>query len=181
MTKPSSVHLPTVSPRYKARPEGAIPPFSVTDSAAQKRGMPPPINRSDSVTVSDSPRRQGMSQPRYWLAGSSIVAGLLLMVDVGSIRQPAVKSTVCQSVAQTEAFLSREQLASLMAIPERSSKAAVRQAIGEPYCALSPLEVRAGVQAEREAYPLAFDAKTWVIILYEGEEYAGYDFKFPND
>ncbi|MGF1514009.1 MAG: hypothetical protein ACFB5Z_09990 [Elainellaceae cyanobacterium] len=105
--------------------------------------------------------------------------GLMLMVDIGSIRRPAAESSICQTV-QAEEFLSREGLTSLMAIPERDSKAAVKQVLGEPYCQLSPIEVRAGVQAEREAYPLAFDPDAWVIVLYEGEEYAGYDFKFSG-
>ncbi|NJP12002.1 MAG: hypothetical protein HC866_23115 [Leptolyngbyaceae cyanobacterium RU_5_1] len=28
------------------------------------------------------------------------------------------------------------------------------------------------------AYPLAFDPQTWFIVLYEGDEYAGYSFSF---
>ncbi|MGF1537030.1 MAG: hypothetical protein ACFB4J_11190 [Elainellaceae cyanobacterium] len=205
MTKPSGVHLPNPSPRHRAIPYGktALPQASTGHSTAgsipQSSGAstnfahsaPQPHDfrggdaQRNPVMVSDDPGRRGhprgVSRPRYWLAGSSIVAGLMLMVDVGSLRQPQTEAAVCQSVVQADAYLSREHLASLMAIPERDSKATVKQALGEPYCTLSPVEVRAGIPAEREAYPLAFDPDAWLIVLYEGEEYAGYDFKFPND
>ncbi|WP_179228673.1 hypothetical protein [Leptolyngbya ohadii] len=31
--------------------------------------------------------------------------------------------------------------------------------------------------SERAVYPLAFDRQTWLVVLYEGEEYAGYQFR----
>ena len=189
MTKPSGIHLPQVPSRYKtnlqARPTSSpsgefrrpIPEANAAQLTRLQSQMecdgPPP--QEPVITHS----RRGVSKPRYWLAGSSVLAGLLLLTDV-TVRQPAVDNPVCQSVVQ-EAFLSRETLAQLIAIPERQPKAEVQQVVGEPYCRLAPVEVRAGVQAEREAYPLAFDANAWVVLLYEGEEYAGYDFKFPND
>jgi len=74
--------------------------------------------------------------------------------------------------------LSREELAVLLQVPERSQKAEVRSLVQHPYCVLSPLEVRAGVKADREAYPLEFDPDVWLIVLYEQGEYAGYDFVF---
>jgi hypothetical protein len=49
-----------------------------------------------------------------------------------------------------------------------------------PYCRLSELEVRAGVRAQREAYPLAFDPQTWFVVLYEGDQYTGYSFSFRH-
>ena len=75
------------------------------------------------------------------------------------------------------AQLSREQLLALLAVPERDTKARIREIVAEPYCQLSALNVRAGVKAEREAYPLAFDPNTTLVILYENDEYAGYRFK----
>jgi hypothetical protein len=50
--------------------------------------------------------------------------------------------------------------------------------VSEPYCKLPTLNVRAGVEAEREAYPLEFDPATTLVILYENDEYAGYRFSF---
>ncbi|MFK8182829.1 MAG: hypothetical protein AB8B99_05595 [Phormidesmis sp.] len=83
----------------------------------------------------------------------------------------------CEGTVTETAQLSREQLLQLLAIPERDSKARVRQIVKEPYCQLSTLQIRAGVDAVREAYPLAFDPETTLVVLYENEEYAGYRFK----
>lgn len=83
----------------------------------------------------------------------------------------------CETEIVASAQLSREQLLKLLAIPERDSKERVRQVVQSPYCQLSSLDIRAGVKAEREAYPLAFDPETTLVILYENDEYAGYRFK----
>jgi len=85
---------------------------------------------------------------------------------------------ICQEKVEPKAVLSREELAVLLQVPERSQKAEVRSLVQHPYCVLSPLEVRAGVKADREAYPLEFDPDVWLIVLYEQGEYAGYDFVF---
>ena len=83
----------------------------------------------------------------------------------------------CETDVVETAMLSREQLLSLLAVPERDSKARIRQIVKEPYCQLSAINIRAGVEAEREAYPLAFDPDVALVILYENDEYAGYRFK----
>ncbi|MEM8604697.1 MAG: hypothetical protein AAGF24_12790, partial [Cyanobacteria bacterium P01_H01_bin.121] len=94
-------------------------------------------------------------------------------------RSPStLNENACEEIVQTEATLSREQLAQLLTIPERDSKARIRQVVAEPYCTLAGLTVRSGVNAEREAYPLEFDPKTQLVILYENDEYAGYRFNF---
>lgn len=84
----------------------------------------------------------------------------------------------CEAILRNDAQISRDQLANLLTIPERDSKEAVRKVVNEPYCRLPALQVRSGVTSEREAYPLAFDPTTYLVILYEGDEYAGYRFKF---
>lgn len=83
----------------------------------------------------------------------------------------------CETDIVESAKLSREQLLALLAVPERESKSRIRQIVQAPYCQLSAIEVRAGVAAEREAYPLAFDPEVALVILYENDEYAGYRFK----
>ncbi|MBD0266807.1 hypothetical protein [Pseudanabaena sp. FACHB-2040] len=117
------------------------------------------------------------------LAGGLIFAVLGLMFDFQGMRSlmtPAQKvhAGECEAIVQTEAQLSREQLAQLLIIPERDTKERVRQIVSEPYCRLPELNVRSGVVAEREAYPLAFDPSTQLVILYENNEYAGYRFSF---
>lgn len=86
----------------------------------------------------------------------------------------------CQSMIHPQATLSRATLGQLLTIPERSPRHQIRAILPQPYCLLAELSLRAGVTAEREAYPLAFDPKTWVILLYEGDEYAGYAFQFEQ-
>lgn len=86
-------------------------------------------------------------------------------------------SDACTGEITSSAQLSRQQLAELLAIPERESKQRIRQIVEQPYCQLTSLNVRADVEAEREAYPLAFAPDKTFIILYEDGEYAGYDFK----
>ncbi len=81
-------------------------------------------------------------------------------------------------VVQANSQITREQLAQVLSIPERDAKSRVRQVVNEPYCQYSNLRVRSGVDAEREAYPLAFDPNTKLVILYENDEYAGYRFSF---
>ena len=118
------------------------------------------------------------------IVGGVIVAATLVLVDFQNMRkwisrsQTSFNENACQEFVQTEATLSRAQLAELLTIPERDSKERVRQIVAEPYCKMAVLSVRAGVNAEREAYPLEFDPKTQVVILYEDDEYAGYRFNF---
>lgn len=111
-----------------------------------------------------------------------ILAALLFDIDklttVFSSPSTLGQNTDCNTVVSNEAKLSRKQLATLLTIPERDAKTRVRQIISEPYCQLPTLKVRSGVDAEREAYPLAFDPGTTLVILYENDEYAGYRFSF---
>ena len=86
-------------------------------------------------------------------------------------------SKTCEGTITETARLSREQLLQLLAVPERDSRDRVRQIVKEPYCKLSTLQVRAGIDAVREAYPLEFDPDTALVVLYENNEYAGYRFK----
>jgi hypothetical protein len=84
----------------------------------------------------------------------------------------------CEKIVQSNAQLSREQLAKLLAVPERDPKEKVRGIVAEPYCSLPQLQVRSGVSSEREAYPMAWDPSVQIVILYENDEYAGYRFRF---
>lgn len=120
-------------------------------------------------------RKPKRKRAGVFLAGGSILAAGLLFVDLHGVKPDAPQS-VCQQVIQAQSVLSRDELAKLLNVRERSSKSAVRSIVSEPYCKLAPIEIRAGVQADREAYPLAFDPNTWLVVLYEGDEYAGYDF-----
>lgn len=122
--------------------------------------------------------------PKPLIAASlaMILGALLLDFDKLKTVFPSVssvgKQAACSKVISDQAKLSREQLANLLTIPERDAKSRIRQIVSEPYCQLPTLKVRSGVDAEREAYPLAFDPGTTLVILYENNEYAGYRFSF---
>ncbi|MBE7381341.1 MAG: hypothetical protein F6J95_008010 [Leptolyngbya sp. SIO1E4] len=135
--------------------------------------------------IAQSPRRPPFNSPaKSLVAGGVIIAAALVLVDFQNMRswlsrsQSQPHDNACEEIIQTEATLSRGQLAQLLTIPERDSKERVRQIVAEPYCTLAGLTVRSGVKAEREAYPLEFDPKTRLVILYENDEYAGYRFNF---
>lgn len=108
----------------------------------------------------------------------AIVVALMMDVHRSSSSEVLQPPDVCQGAVSTQVKVSREQLAAFLTISERDAKARVQEVLQTPYCQLSPLEIRAGVAAERAVYPLAFDPKTWLVVLYEGEEYAGYQFQF---
>ncbi|MEM8810851.1 MAG: hypothetical protein AAGF01_32985 [Cyanobacteria bacterium P01_G01_bin.38] len=118
-----------------------------------------------------------------------LTSGLILtlagfLFDIQAIKYSQYKSPIyppnatssCESIAPTHTGLSREQLAQLLTIPERDSKDRIQKIVDEPFCRYPILNVRSGVEAEREAYPLAFAPATTLVILYEDDEYAGYRF-----
>ncbi|RZM79865.1 hypothetical protein DYY88_11620 [Leptolyngbya iicbica LK] len=113
------------------------------------------------------------------LALAALVVGPKPLMEESS--EPATAKAVCQETIQAESVLSRAELSELLAIAERAPKADVQAVIAEPYCTLPSVEVREGVTAERVAYPLEFNPDTWFIVLYEGDEYAGFDFSFSRD
>ena len=177
---PSLPRSAPASHREAARPVAKSPvPRPVLArqrGAADSVGQPQPLGLP---TPSQALPRRGRRPGGYVMAGGSMMLALMafLLPNKLSSQAPA-KTEVCQQEVQAESVLSRPELTELLSVPERSAKEAVRQVIAEPFCLMAPVEVREGVTAEREAYPLAFDPQTWLVVLYEGDEYAGYDFSF---
>lgn len=138
------------------------------------------------VYPASSPQRAHSQHlgPKPLVAASLAMILAALLVDFNrlqtflSLTTPTSQQATCNTVVSDDAKLSREQLATLLTIPERDTKSRIRQIVSEPYCQLPALKVRSGVDAEREAYPLAFDPGTTLVILYENNEYAGYRFSF---
>ncbi len=116
----------------------------------------------------------------YVLAAGWGIALFSLLFDASSHLHASTADTkeTCQRMVQSSAVLSRAQLAQILTVPERSSQQSVRAIVADPYCQLPSLELRDGITAEREAYPLAFSPTTWLVMLYEGDEYAGFAFSF---
>ncbi|XGV96940.1 MAG: hypothetical protein ACAF41_29980 [Leptolyngbya sp. BL-A-14] len=117
------------------------------------------------------------------VAGGAVLLAFGLLLDLHSLpsflsKNFSQKSSgePCQEVVQSQAKLSRQQLARLLTVPEGDKKQKVQEILKDPYCKLADLQVRAGATAQREAYPLEFEPQTWLVILYEGDQYAGYRF-----
>ena len=102
--------------------------------------------------------------------------GLLLSSKLKLLPSSTESSLQCQEMAQPQQ-LSRQQLAQLLSVPERSQRRYVQEVLKAPYCRLSSLNIRAGATTERDVYRLAFDPQTDLIVLYEGQSYVGYGFK----
>lgn len=130
------------------------------------------------MTKRPEPSRQiGM---RLFLLGGAVaaVAGLTMDIQkVISMEKLNRRFENCAGPVNSNATISREQLATFLTVSERGSKATVQDILRIPYCELPGLEVRAGIPAERSVYRLAFDPQTWLVVLYEGDEYAGYQFQ----
>jgi hypothetical protein len=126
-------------------------------------------------------RKSNATSVKYVLAGGSVAAAFGLIIDPsGLLNNVAPAKDVCQEIVQSQAILSRDQLSKLLTVPEGSSQEQVRQIVKEPYCKLQNLQLRVGEASQREAYPLAFDPQTWFVVLYEGDQYAGYSFSFRH-
>lgn len=116
---------------------------------------------------------------RLFLLGGAlaVIAGLTVdtqkMLALNQTRRPEN----CVGQVNPNATVSRDQLAMFLTVSERDTRTKVQDILQMPYCELASLEVRAGVPAERSVYRMAFDPQTWLVVLYEGEEYAGYQFQ----
>lgn len=135
-----------------------------------------------------------LSLHRRKLLGAGGAITLLAMATIlpTQVSSQAIVDSNCEQVIKSGAEISRGQLSSLLAVPTRSTREAVRQVVADPYCtlpAISPTEstevsvaddLNAVTQKtiERDAYPLAFDPEAWVVLNYSAGEYQGYDFVF---
>jgi hypothetical protein len=150
----------------------AVRPYSASFPAAS------PVQP---LSQKPSPRRRKPNLLQSYLAiGGTLLALMGLILSPRDLLSARAPSEPCQEIVQPQSKLTREQISQLLTIPERSAKDKVKAVISTPYCKFPQLEVRAGIMAEREAYPLAFDPQTWLVILYEGNEYAGYAFSFRH-
>lgn len=84
----------------------------------------------------------------------------------------------CTTATQAGNDLSRDQLAELSQVEEQSTRANVQNVLGNPYCQVSMADPQTTENATGEAYRLAFDPQTWLVVLYRDEAYVGYEFKF---
>lgn len=115
------------------------------------------------------------------LVGGFVLVAVSLLVNLWPERAAKVNTPAptmyCEEMVLPKAELSGEQLAKLLTVPEPSDRSKVQEIVKQPYCRMPSLSIRVGAITEREVYPLAFDPQTWLVILYEGDNYVGYGFK----
>jgi hypothetical protein len=178
----------STKPQKPGKPLKSLPRQAMGRSMAagyQPQSHPTQAARDPRVIRRSRPKSPiELSSPlikRSLLVGSTLLAGALLiltgnLLNPGSLLSARDPNAQCQGKVQSQSVISRDQLGRFLTVAERDRKAKVRQIVKAPYCTLPAVEVRAGIKAEREAYPLAFDPQTRLVILYEGDEYAGYAF-----
>lgn len=117
--------------------------------------------------------------PKGLIAGGSILLAVWLLIDLQgfpSLSSTGSRNNDCQQPVNSQTKLSRDQLARLLTVPEGDKKQKVQEILKEPYCKLASLQLRAGATAQRDAYSLDFDSQARLIVLYEGDQYAGFRF-----
>ncbi len=123
------------------------------------------------------PRSDGR-RPVLAVGGVALAALAVVPNDqLAKLRQPSAaelarSASTCQTVLESDRRLSRQQLSQFLKMSAPTSRGAVHQAIQPPYCILGS----DGSDAEREAYPMAFDPNTWLVVRYEQGTYQDYDF-----
>ena len=125
------------------------------------------------------------ARPRHFnrkqlLAGGAALLALGLFVDLRGLPSVGTKTSaeLCPSFSSSQGKLNEQQVAKLLTVAEGDQKTKIREIVREPACKLPSLQVRAGSNAEREVYALGFDPRTSIVVLYEGDQYAGYKFWF---
>ncbi len=130
----------------------------------------------------DGPRRFSL---KHYLVGGICLVSVGLMLEQSDVRLPSGAWAIagqlspperCTKVIQGQSTLSRENLAKLLTVTEGTSRTQIQAIVKQPYCKLPNVTVRVGETTQREAYPLAFKPDTWLVVSYEGDRYAGFDF-----
>lgn len=108
-------------------------------------------------------------------------AGLTLATQVFILipAAPAMagRAEPCIQMRRTSARISRRQLEIVMQLRRGALWEEVVQVIGTPYCQLDPTTDA----PRRDAYPLAFDPSTWLVLEYDrAVTFQHYDFTFNN-
>ncbi|MBE9155477.1 hypothetical protein IQ265_01270 [Nodosilinea sp. LEGE 06152] len=183
---PVSSHYHRPQQPSPGQPQGASPkpsPQPAPRSAwpapqAGPRPYPPTAQVNNRAVYGESTPRP---QPRQVLvAGGSVLAlaALLISPNINQEQAPEAEAFTCIRQEQPKSLVSRDQVKKLLETDLQAPKATVQEFLNAPYCVLSPGKTEAGLPAEREAYPLEFDPQTWLVVLYDGDRYVGYDFRF---
>jgi hypothetical protein len=186
---PVSAHYrqPQGQPQGQPQPQsyGAAPGYPPPGGQIQPQGygQPMPIPHPQGVYAppGQAAYRASQAKPRLGLMAGGSMLALAALVITPKLSQSQVEEAApftCIKQEQVTALVSRDQLKRLIETDLQTPKGTVREFLQQPYCVLSPGQTQAGQPADREAYPLEFDPQTWLVVLFEGDRYAGYDFRF---
>ncbi len=176
-SRPQSRHPIAGSSRSVRATGPTLPPLA---SGKSQAALTPPAPRPMMAPVM-RPRKRPGRQPRsrqVLLAGGSVVALAVMVITPQSLSNPSEGAAECQTHVDKESRLSRVELSELLKVEAQSPKADVHAILNKPYCTLTPVRGESGKLAHREAYPLEFDLKTWLVVQYEEDKYAGFSFEF---
>jgi hypothetical protein len=85
------------------------------------------------------------------------------------------KSLPCVQVENSAAKISRSTLSWLIDVPLGFDGQAVMKRLNTPYCFLFNDNT-----LTKAAYPCEWDPATWIIVTFQNQHYAGYDFSFNH-
>ncbi|MBF2079268.1 MAG: hypothetical protein IGR76_12300 [Synechococcales cyanobacterium T60_A2020_003] len=116
---------------------------------------------------------------------AAVTASLLMLASFFSGKSPFTLRTQsassplrCTQLVQPNQTLSREQLTALRNLDGQQQQADLQDRLGQPYCQIATISDSAGASFTGDAYPLEFDPQIWLVVLYSGDAYAGYQFEF---
>ena len=166
----------SVSSHYRPAP----PPGHSQAPAPGPAGAPLPYGGYPAVGVTEAMAPASPQSRQVLVVGGSMLAlaALVITPRLNQSQVQEVEPFTCMRQEQPKALVSRDQIKTLLATELQTPKATVQGFLTPPDCVLSPGKTEAGLPADREAYPLEFDPQTWLVVLYEGDRYAGYDFRF---
>ncbi|MBD1917005.1 MULTISPECIES: hypothetical protein [Cyanophyceae] len=169
--QPQPVHPRPVNPQ-------AMPPQPMRPQPSPYAYVPQP-RRTAPGAFPDRPQPRQVLMAGSMAGGSMLaLAALLISPNPDQAKVQEAEAFTCIRQEQPKALVSRDQIKKLLATELQAPKTTVQEFLQVPYCVLSPGKTEAGLPADREAYPLEFDPQTWLVVLYEGDRYAGYDFRF---
>jgi hypothetical protein len=119
-----------------------------------------------------------MSEMVRRLAVMPLIAVLVVSGDAfpqsGSL---ARRQGLCMAMVNPHARISRANFSWLLKISQGSDRhAVIEPRLGSPYCYLATRRIQEAV-----AYPAAWDPSVWILVIYQGDRYQGYDISYNNN
>lgn len=111
----------------------------------------------------------------FFSTGFALATQLFILIPAAPT--VAGQAEPCVQMWRTSARMSRKQLEMVMQLRRGALWEEVVQVIGTPYCQLAPTVYA----PRRDAYPMAFDPSTWLVLEYDrAVTFQHYDFTFNN-